>query len=66
MPYLKAKKYQTETGIVTRYFLYESYWSGRKIKQKELRYLGKVKPTDEEVRRIIAEINGENLVSNNE
>ncbi len=59
MPYVKAKKQQTETGIVTRYYLYESSWSGRKLKQKELKYLGKVKPTDEQVRKIIAEIAGQ-------
>jgi hypothetical protein len=45
-------------GVRTYYYLVENKREGKKVRQKNLRYLGTVKPSPEEVKRIIVEIKG--------
>jgi hypothetical protein len=52
--FIRAKKF----GNREYYYLVEGYREGSKVKQRVIKYLGKTKPSPEEVKRIIVEIKG--------
>ena len=53
MPFVRAKR----KGERTYYYLVESKRNGKKVNQKVLRYLGVSKPTEEELQKILKELN---------
>ena len=54
MPYVRTKKVKGQTY----YYLVEAKREGMKVRQKVLRYLGKERPSPEEIERLINEIKG--------
>ena len=55
MVYVRAKR----QGKYTYYWLVEGYREGSKVRQRFLKYLGKGKPSPEELDRLIRELGGQ-------